>query len=288
MISHKAAFIPTMARYECTLPSDLLERAVTELNEPRENEQRLAAIDRLRKSFDSVKHGPLVREDDEFLLRFLRAKKFDHQKALKVLHNYHSIKKDLKHVYDKVDNPVTLQSFAEKGVISFLDGETAEGALISMYRPGLMGKEHNLYDLMAYGVISMEKILESEKVQICGIATVEDLENFPLSLFLQVSPFELAKLNSIFQDAMPIRFRAIYIINEGKIFDILMAMFKPFLKKKIIKRIQTFGNKYTQLHEVVSHTILPPCYGGTGPHPEILVQTWIDRLTEDWPQETAL
>lgn len=58
-------------RYECTLSADLLEKAVTELNEPRDNNERLKAIDVLREAFlkkYSDKYT-LIRSDDAFLLR---------------------------------------------------------------------------------------------------------------------------------------------------------------------------------------------------------------------------
>ena len=276
------------ARYECNLSPELLERAVNELNEPRDNQERLKAIDQLRNSYKAEKYGPLVRSDDGFILRFLRAKKFNQEKALKVLHNYHSVKTEYNQVFDKVHNPTVLQPVIEKGVLSVLGGETTDGAAVFVYRPGLVDKDTDLHTLMAYGVLALEKLLEREENQICGVASVEDLENFGLGMFLKVSPFELAKLNSVYQDAMPIRFRAIYLLNEGKVFDVLMTLFKPFLKKKLLSRIHPLGSNYKKLHEYISPSVLPPHYGGTGPDPETLVKMWIERLTEDWPQDTEL
>ena len=275
-------------RYECTLSPELLDKAVTELNEPRNNDERLNAIDQLRNSYDVAKYGPLVRDDDAFILRFLRAKKFKQEKALKVLQNYHSIKKELKDVFERVHNPVLLEAVVEKGVLSVFDGKCLDGSTAFMYRPGLLGKSSNLHDLMAYGVLAMEKLLEEEEIQICGVSTIEDLEDFNISIFFQVSPFQLGKLNSIFQDAMPVRIKAVYILNEGKVFDALMMLFRPFMKKKLLERLHPFGNKYLKLYDYISPSLLPPCYGGTGPDLDTLVRTWVERLTEDWPQDTPL
>ena len=275
-------------RYECHLSPELLEKAVTELHEPRDNAERLLAIDTLRESYDSEKYGPLVRSDDGFILRFLRAKKFNQQKALKCLHNHHAVKKEFQEVFEKVHNPTVLQPIVDRGILSVLDGKTVEGASIFMYRPGLLDKDVNLYDLMAYGVLALEKILEKEENQICGIVSVEDLENFSVSIMFQVSPFQLSRLNSIYQDAMPIRFRAVYLLNEGRVIDAVMALMKPFMKKKLLDRIHPIGNKYSKLYEHIPQSVLPPHYGGTGPDHDTFVESWIARLTEDWPQDTAL
>lgn len=64
----------SVTRYEFTLSPELLEKAVEELNEPRDNDERLKAIDNLKEAF-LKKHGDkytLIRSDDEFLLRLLR------------------------------------------------------------------------------------------------------------------------------------------------------------------------------------------------------------------------
>lgn len=61
------------ARYECTLSPELLDKAVEELNEPRDNGERLKAIDSLKEAF-LKKYGEkytLIRSDDAFLLRLV-------------------------------------------------------------------------------------------------------------------------------------------------------------------------------------------------------------------------
>ena len=275
-------------RYECRLGPELLDKAVTELNEPRNNEERLKAIDELRNSFDVAKYGPLIQSDDAFILRFLRAKKFKQEKALKVLQNYHTIKKEFSELFEKVRNPALLQPIIEKGILSVLNGKSVDGATVVLYRPGLLDKTARLHDLMAYGVVAMEKLIEDEEVQINGIATLEDLENFSISICFQVSPFQLAKLYAIYQEAMPVRMKGVYMLNEGRVFDTLMMMFKPFMKKKMVERIHPIGKKYSQLHQYIQPSLIPPQYGGTGPDVSNLTETWINRLTESWPQDTLL
>ena len=67
-----------MARYKFTLSAHTLSYAANQLQEPKEDEHRHAAIDSLLSEFKSqYPRITLKREDDEFILSFLRARKFD-------------------------------------------------------------------------------------------------------------------------------------------------------------------------------------------------------------------
>ncbi|XP_076821293.1 alpha-tocopherol transfer protein-like [Clavelina lepadiformis] len=276
------------ARYECTLSPELLEKAVTELNEPRDNAERLKAIDELRNSYNAEKYGPLIRDDDGFILRFLRAKKFNQKKALTVLQNYHAIQKEFCELFIKVNNPIILQPLINSQVVLTLEGLAKDGASCLWVRMGLLDKNIDMYDLMAYSILVIEKLLESEACQINGLHDIEDLENFNIGVILKISPFALARMNSIWQDAMPLRFKSIHLLNEGKVYDVLFNLCKPFLKQKIIDRIHTHGSDVNGLHEFVDQAVLPPELGGTGPDGESTGKWWIEKLTEDWTKDTAL
>ena len=275
-------------RYVCTLSPDLLKRAVEELHEPEDNEERLKAIDQLRDSYDEEKHGLLSRKDDAFILRFLRAKKFDQEKALKVLINWHKVQKDYETIFARMKSPTLLQPLVDSECLYILPDCSKDGACAMHYRPGLL-KTVNIWDLMAYSVYSMEKVLEEEKYQITGICTIEDMANFSLkSMFMDMSPTAVAKMNAIWLDAMPIRFRGSHLLNEGRVIDFIMKLFKPFLKKKILDRIHLHGTDLPSLQEFFHVESLPPMLGGTGPTVQESVKIWTEKVTEDWPEDTSL
>ena len=278
----------TEKRYQFLLSEELLEKAAAELNEPKENAERWKAIDELKNSFDAAKYGPLLCSDDAFLLQFLRAKKFDLKKALNVLHNYHSIRREYKEVFEKVSNYAVLQPIAEKGIVAMLDGYAYDGSAVMLSRNGFIDGDVDVYALMAYSVLFVEKVLEEERNQICGISSIRDLKDFSILIYTKVSPIAMAKMSRVWQDAMPIRFKAAHVINEGTIYDVMMTLFKPFIKKKMLDRIRVHGSNYSAIHEYVDPKALPPYLGGTGPDPDQLAKKWLEKVTEDWPQDTAL
>jgi len=278
----------TENRYQCTLSEKLLEKAVTELNEPRDNAERLKAIDELRNSYDAAKFGPLLRDDDAFLLRFLRAKKFNQKKAVNVLQNYHSVRKEFKEIFEQIDNFAVMQPIAEKGITCILEGKAKDGSAVMMSRNGLIDGKDDIYALMAYGVIMIEKLLEDECIQICGMSSIRDLKDFSILIYTKISPIAMGRMTKIWQEAMPIRFKAAHVINEGTVYDVMMAIFKPFMKKKLLNRIHVHGSNYKAIHEFIDPCVLPPYLDGTGPSFEQLNKNWLDKFTEDWPQDTAL
>jgi len=275
-------------RYACKVSPELKKRAIEELNEPETDEEIHAAIDQLKVGYSEEKFGKLTRDDDYFLIRFLRAKKYRYQKALTCLENYHKIRKDFTQIFDKIRNPVLMKSIFDRNLLYMLNGKAADGAAVMMYRPGLLDKDIDMYSIMAYSVMSIEKLLEDESVQICGLRSLEDLDNFNLSLMFKINLSDLAKMNKIWMEAMPLRFKAAHLINEGKVYDAIMAVMKPFMKQKILDRVKVHGSNYTSIHEFVDPAILPPYLGGTGMDPEEGSKDWNEVLRENWAQDTEL
>jgi len=276
------------ARYVCKLSPELIQRAHEELNEPTNDSERILAIDELKVAYNEDVYGKLLRRDDAFFLSFLRAKKFRQEKALKCLQNYHKVRVEYSEVFDKVDSPVLLKPYFDKHIMYYIPEKAKDGAAVMLYRPGLLDENVDMHDLMAYSVLSIEKALQDEAVQICGLRSIEDLNNFNMKIFLKVSVKDIARMNKIWTEAMPLRFKAAHLLNEGKVYDVLMAMMKPFMKQKLLDRILLHGSDYDTLHKYVDPSFLPPYLNGTGAEPEVAGKVWNDILREDWTHDTEL
>nr|XP_002124926.1 alpha-tocopherol transfer protein-like [Ciona intestinalis] len=265
-------------RYECSLSPPMLARAIAELNEPDNNLDRLKAIDRLKVNFDVEKYGPLLKEDDAFILRFLRARKFDQRKALKLLQKYHTIRTELPEVFNRVKEPERLAAIMNSGTLYFSNGRTKTGSWVLMFKPGPMNDIISAYDVVAYSVLCIEKLLENEEYQICGSITIDDLKDFNLTSLSPSS--KLKKMFDLWQDSMPIRIMPIHILNESKVFSALFKLIQPFMKKKIKQKLRLHGNCFAELHDSVEKHLLPSCLGGTGPDPVEASAIWLQQLSE--------
>lgn len=75
-----------------------------------------------------------VRKDDGFLLRFLRAKKFDVERSLKLYLNYYKYR----HKYAEVISDLSVQSVQhvlQRGLFGLLDTPTKSGAKVLVVFP---------------------------------------------------------------------------------------------------------------------------------------------------------
>lgn len=75
-----------------------------------------------------------VRKDDSFLLRFLRAKKFDVERSLQLYLNYYKYR----HKYAEVIGDLTVQSVQHvlhKGLFGLLDTPTKSGSKVIVVFP---------------------------------------------------------------------------------------------------------------------------------------------------------
>lgn len=263
------------------------ERCFKEVRETDESRtQGLATLKRLITENPDIK----TVQTDEFLLRFLRARKFDVEKAFKLLKSYMLAKKrdpdrfQLSTAFEDVEH-------LGQGWQSVLRGRTKKGQAIFVSRPG----QYNLIsektkrgsrpaltveEAFRTNIIALEWSLLDEMTQLAGLVTIIDMEGFSLlkhSAFL--TPYQAMKTTSVVQDTVPLRFGGFHVVNQPRYMDAIYALFKPFLKQKIRERIYFHGSCYEHLHDLISPEVLPKEYGGTSG--SIEDDDWKERLVAD-------
>uniref|UniRef100_F7AVL3 CRAL-TRIO domain-containing protein n=2 Tax=Ciona intestinalis TaxID=7719 RepID=F7AVL3_CIOIN len=251
-------------RYECRLSREDLKKAQAELNEPISDQERIAAIDVLRESFQT-KHPEvtLANDSDVFMLRFLRSKKFNQEKALTKLYKYQNNYSTWGEVFDKVRNPVLLKPLIEAGVVVPLKGRAKDGSVVVVGRPGIV--QHTWIDMMAMIILTAETLLQDEHTQIYGMTVVIDQAYFTMELAKQYTPAISRRFGGFMQDSLPARVKSMNLTNQGKIWDIVWAIAQPFLKDKMKKRFRIHGTEFSTLYDVIDRSILPPMFAGNGP-----------------------
>lgn len=75
------------------------------------------------------------------------------------------------------------------------------------------------------------------------------------------------------------RTNALHIVNQGKAFDVIFQMFKPFLNQRMKSKIFIHGTDYTSLHKHIHPEHLPRRYGGT--LPEYPYGEWMVNLVKN-------
>jgi alpha-tocopherol transfer protein len=101
-----------------------------------ENEETHPKIKQLRTLIISSEINRKGREDDSFLLRFLRAKKFDVDKAFKMIQKYYWMKEHSPELFH-VSPPSDLKLMLEMQIQCMLNTKDQQGRQIYLFRVGV-------------------------------------------------------------------------------------------------------------------------------------------------------
>ena len=213
--------------------------------------------------------GAWVREDDAFLLAFLRARKYKVDKSFAVLSKFTAFwhaPATRAALHGK--SAEMLRPFYVGGPTKMLEGRDVEGNGLATIHAGKM--DAALIDFnaqMHLAVLGLAWLLDTEDVQLTGMTYVETFEHFSLakmaSMRHALSGPQQKALQDLFLDSMPFRIRHIYVIHQPWYFSAFWSFAKLFFKKKITERVQLFGSDVAALHARVPASQLPLEFGGT-------------------------
>ncbi|XP_054718518.1 alpha-tocopherol transfer protein-like [Uloborus diversus] len=241
------------------LTPELLQKAESELMEKPSWRDR--DIQALR---DMISDDPdlVSRTDDAFLLRFLRARKFDYNRSFSLLQNYYMLRAKNANMY-KDFIPSALRNVHQLNLQGFLPYRDLEGRAIFVFRGGVWDPSLcTADDVFRANVICLEKQIDDPLTQINGIVALLDMKGLGFHHVRHFSPSHALKIVSLVQDAFPARFKAVHIVNEPALFDIILTVVKPLVSDKIKKRIYAHGSNMSSLHSHIPPEILPSEYGG--------------------------
>jgi len=240
-------------------PSHLQKIAMEELNERPERRSRDIEILKEMILDDSNLNA---RVDDAFLLRFLRARKFDHKQAFKLLQNYYRIRQ--KHYkFFETFVPSTVSELLRTEVIQVLPDTDNFGRKIILLSTNKW--DPNLYtheDIVKGLQIIMEKIIEDEQIQICGAVVIFDQNGFSIQHAKVITLSTLKLVVSLCVDCFPVRIKGIHCLHENIIVRIVFKLLQPFLKAKLLKRIFFHGWNRESLSQHIPFDTLPEEIGG--------------------------
>lgn len=193
--SSRSSIIKESATFALT--PELAVVASAELNEtPVNRRQCLTEMkERLQEYHDNEDSSC----DEEFLVRFLRCKKFDVARALCVYEGYHTFRKDNPTIFNGL-SPSNVKHIWDSGVIGALPHRDRRGRAVMVAFPGRWEPEqHSLEDMMRAMVLQLEYLIRSVETQINGIVLIADFTGFTFYQARCIRPWYFQVLSSLVQ-----------------------------------------------------------------------------------------
>lgn len=255
----------------CTLSVDLLEKAKLELNEDPSTRAELihelrGLIDNWKPSRSEEKSIVLSNKQDRFLLMFLRARKFDVEKALQLYINYHVFR--CKHSNMLADlNFKSIEHVLNSELIKVLDAKGLDGSVVLYVCPRKWDSVNVPFlDNFRATFLVLDRLIENEETQINGFSVVYDFTGSSLMSMLKVAQSELITkgiLIELLQEAFPARFKGVHLFHQPWYISMVLSVIRPFMKQKLRDRIHSHGSDFDSLHRYVEVQFLPTELGGS-------------------------
>lgn len=242
---------------------DLEFVARTELGETPEVKERSLSLLRQLIAGDESLDCPA---DDEFLVKYLRCRKYRVEDAFQVIRNYFRVRQRLPEVFTDL-GPHTMpyrKIIVENRLILISKLRDPQGRAVAMMKLGAWNTGIcSLTDLLRAALVMAEWTLENKETQIRGVVGVFDLKGMRMSHLAHFTPLFIKKLAHIVEDCYPSRLKAVYVLNNPYLCELLYAMIKPFLKSKLAQRFHFTGCDLSKLNGVLPSDCIPAEFGGT-------------------------
>ncbi|KAL0849477.1 hypothetical protein ABMA28_013756 [Loxostege sticticalis] len=258
-------------------PPELQEYARTHRGE--DPNTRLQAIYELRDMIYERGECTPHRMDDEFLIRFLRARNFIPQRAHRLMVNYYQFKEDNPELFENVF-PMDLHNIGDASVIAVPPYRDQDGRRLIFFRIGCWDpKAIPIEDLFKGTIMALELGLLEQRTQILGGVALFDLEDIGTQHAWQITPSVAARMVKLLVSSFPASTHAIHIINHSWLFDKIYNIFKPLLNADMRSRIFFHGYDNSSLHKHIHPDHLPERYGGIWPDYSYTI--WLESLKKN-------
>ncbi|XP_023242951.1 alpha-tocopherol transfer protein-like isoform X2 [Centruroides sculpturatus] len=144
-----------------------------------------------------IEHNINCRLDDMFLLSFLRSRKFDKERAIKLLRNYYSTRKKYPDIFGEF-NPVATKKYLDTKIVSFLPHTDQDGRVVGLVQvPYWDPSNVHMKDVLKCLLMYQDAGLTGHLIQVNGLVVIWDAKTLSWRHVLQLTPSTIFCMTSL-------------------------------------------------------------------------------------------
>ncbi|XP_065226019.1 clavesin-2 isoform X2 [Planococcus citri] len=259
--------------------SEFAERvAKSELREDKQTREQM--LDAFR---DWIAKNPDIKNintDSNFLLRFLRVKKFSLPMAQDMLLKYLNLRQTFRPYFYNLDylSPSINQLIDEGYLFASPNRDKLGRRVIFGHAANLDPYKHSNVDFAKIHILTYEALLCDEVTQVTGVVHFGNCLGVSPAVITYFSPKEFYTLLRWGEQSVPMRHKEFHFINVPTPLKYIYEFFQSTFSEKIRSRFMM----HHSLNDIVDHMdidTLPKEYGGTIPMAD-MIEMWKSELLQ--------
>lgn len=237
------------------------ETARNELRETQENIQNgLEALKELIKNEDNL-YIPL--DDEVYLMAFLRSCKYYPDSAFTRMKHLFKFKAKYPQYCANL-LPTEHENVFASNMFTVIPQRDQHGRRVLIAEAGEKWntKEVSLIEIYKCLQMILEAAMVEPRTQIAGCIMIVDMRGLTANHIWQFSPGFAKTVLDWQQDCLPVRLKAVHVVNHPYIFNMLFQLFRPFLREKLRTRIFLHGHNTEELLNYIDARCVPTKLGG--------------------------
>lgn len=176
-------------------------------------------------------------DEDDFLLLFLRARRYNVEESFKLLCNYIEFRTRNASVCQNL-SAWQLHHVIEDGFPCVLPYGNQNGAKMLVIFAGSWDTDtYGTEEILKAFILSMERLIENDDTQLNGIVIIADFSGWTATQASRLSLSFIRQVFAMFQDHYPARFVGFHFVNEPWYVKAGLTLLKPFIQEKMWKRV---------------------------------------------------